>query len=103
MNQHFRNRQFPAGNPLANALVVIVGIIVISLSVALGFVVFVGIAGFMLIMAAVVSVRMWWLRRKFASQAGDRKRQRPGAADTVRVIEGEYQEIHKSRDGKAED
>lgn len=84
-------------------LVVIVGIIVISLSVALGFVVFVGIAGFMLIMAAVVSVRVWWLKRKFASRAGEAPRQPPGAKGTIRVIEGEYQEVRKPPDREAND
>ncbi|MGI9205410.1 MAG: hypothetical protein ACR2Q3_15445 [Woeseiaceae bacterium] len=103
MNQHFRNRPLPAGNPLANVLVVIVGIIVISLSVALGFVVFVGIAGFMLIMAAVVSVRVWWLKRKFSSKAGEGARPPGGSDNTVRVIEGEYREIRKSRDSDSND
>ncbi len=103
MNQHFRNRSLPEGNPLANALVIIVGIIVISLSLALGFVVFIGIAGFMLIMAAVVSARLWWFKRKFGAKAGERPRHAPGTADTVRVIEGEYREIQKTHDGKADD
>lgn len=79
-------------------LVVIVGIIVISLSLALGFVVFVGIAGFMLIMAAVVSVRVWWLKRKFAAKAGEEPGRPPGTAGTIRIIEGEFQEVRKSRD-----
>ena len=60
----------PAGNPLANILVVVVGIIVISLSLALGFVVFLGIATFMLIMAAVVSVRVWWFQTAHESGGG---------------------------------
>lgn len=103
MNQQFRNRQLPAGNPLANVLVVIVGIIVISLSLALGFVVFVGIAGFMLIMAAVVSVRVWWLKRRFAAKVGDKPRHPPGTAGTIRIIEGEYHEVRKSRDNESDD
>ena len=37
MNQQYRYRPFPASNPLANALVVIVGIVVITLSLALGY------------------------------------------------------------------
>ena len=57
MNQQFRYRQFPAGNPLANILVVIVGILVISLALTLGFFVFLGVAGFVLFMGVVMSIR----------------------------------------------
>jgi len=102
LNQHFRQRPFPAGNPLANALVVIVGIIVISLSLALGFIVFLGIAGFLLATALVVGLRNWFLGRRLASGA---KRSGPGSGDAVRsryVIEGEYLEVRPSdrhRDG----
>jgi predicted lipid-binding transport protein (Tim44 family) len=103
VSQQFRHRQFPAGNPLANALVIIAGIIIISLSLALGFVVFVGIAGFMLVMAAVISVRAWWLKRKFGAnkksgQAGPTTRH-----ETHRVIEGEYREVKTSRSGREQD
>ncbi len=97
VNQHFRNRQFPAGNPLANALVVIVGIIVISLSLALGFVVFVGIAGFMLIMAAIISVRAWWLKRRFGSQMGREQVHSASSHEVHRVIEGEYREVRSRK------
>ena len=91
MNQQFRHRSFPAGNPLANVLVVIAGVVVISLSLALGFFVFLGIAAFVLVMAAVMSVRTWWYRRKFGGQAQEFRRE-----TTVRqqIIEGEYQEVH---------
>lgn len=95
LNHQFRHRQFPAGNPLANALVVIVGIIVISLSLALGFLVFVGIAGFMLVMAAVVSVRVWWLRKRFGAQTGSEQTRKSGSARSHRVIEGEYHEVRR--------
>ena len=91
MNQQFRHRQFTAGNPLANILVVIAGIVVISLSLALGFFVFLGIAGFVLVMAAVMSVRDWWYRKKFAAKGGaDIRRE-----TTVKrqIIEGEYREV----------
>ena len=93
MNQHFRQRQFPAGNPLANVLVVIVGIIVISLSLALGFFVFLAVSGFVLVMAVVMSVRNWWFRRASARQpAPDRQRRGPQPASR-QIIEGEYQRV----------
>ena len=97
MRQQFRHRQFSAGNPLANLLVVIVGIIVISLSLALGFIVFVGIAGFMLVMAAVISVRAWWLKKKFGPPKDGEKVHKSSQTETRGVIEGEFHEV-KSRD-----
>jgi hypothetical protein len=93
VNQQFRNRQFSAGNPLANVLVVIVGIIVISLSLALGFVVFVGIAGFMLVMAAIISVRAWWLNKRFGAQKRGEQVHKSSDGQIHRVIEGEYHEV----------
>ena len=93
MNHQFRYRQFTAGNPLANALVIVVGIIVISLSLALGFFVFLAIAGFVLVMAAVMAVRNWWFGNSF--RAG-RRPERTEAGKTQarpRIIEGEYREV----------
>lgn len=97
MNQQFRHRQFPAGNPLANALVVIVGIIIISVSLALGFVVFLGIAGFMLVMAAIITVRGWWLKKRFGARKGSEQVHKPGQQEIHRVIEGEYHEVKSRR------
>lgn len=98
MNQQFRHRQFPASNPLANALVVIVGIIVISLSLALGFVVFLGIAGFMLVMAAIISVRAWWMKSRFGAHKASDQDRKTSQQESHLVIEGEYHEVesHKS-------
>jgi protein-S-isoprenylcysteine O-methyltransferase Ste14 len=93
VNHQFRNRQFSAGNPLANVLVVIVGIIVISLSLALGFVVFIGIAGFMLVMAAIISVRAWWLNKRFGAAKSGEQVRKTGSQEIHRVIEGEYHEV----------
>lgn len=84
-------------------LVVIVGIIVISLSLALGFVVFVGIAGFMLVMAAIVGVRVWWLKRRFGAQHGGEHVRRKSTAEIHRVIEGEYHEVRSRRRGPDND
>lgn len=100
MNQYFRNKQLPAGNPLANAIVVIVGIVVISLSLALGFVVFLAIAGFMLVMAAIVSVRTWWLKRRFGAQTQSEPVPKRDRRETHHVIEGEYREVtYRESDG----
>ena len=93
MNRQFRYRQIRAGNPLANALVVIVGIVVISLSLALGFVVFIGMAGLMLVMAVLISVRAWWLKKRFGAPKSGEQAGNPGTQETHRVIEGEYHEV----------
>lgn len=103
MNQQFRHRQFPAGNPLANALVVIVGIIVISLSLALGFFVFIGIAGFMLVMAAVISVRAWWLGKRFGATKDAEQVRTSSKRETHRIIEGEYHEVRSRRSDQDDD
>jgi len=97
LNQQFRYRQFPAGNPLANILVVVAGIFVISLVLTLGFFVFLGIAGFILIMAAVMSIRGWWYRRKFAAGERGSANSQTRVRETHRIIEGEYQEVDRTK------
>lgn len=89
------NRGFPAGNPLANVLVVIVGALAIGASIVLGFLAFVVLASIIFVMAAVIGIRVWWLNRKLAKsgtgpQAGTRK--------TDGVIEGEYHVVVEERD-----
>ena len=88
------NRGFPAGNPLANILVVVVGAIVIAASVLLGFLAFVVLASIILVMAAIIGVRVWWLNRKLAGKA-PRARTDTGQNG---VIEGEYHVIVEERD-----
>ncbi len=78
-------------------LVVIVGIIVISLSLALGFVVFIGIAGFMLVMAAIISVRAWWLNKRFGARKAGQQTDKSGRQEIHRVIEGEYHEVRSRK------
>ena len=96
MNQQFRHGQFPAGNPLANALVVIVGIVVISLSLALGFFVFLGIAAFVVVTAAIMAVRNWWLGRRIRA-TGDAPPAQARRRSERLVIEGEYEQVRDRR------
>jgi len=98
VNQQFRYRQFPASNPLANVLVVIVGILVISLSLALGFVVFLGIAGFVLVMGIVMRIRNWWLGRAAGGQKTTETADKQQPTGQRQIIEGEYQEVRKPGD-----
>lgn len=98
MNQQYRQPPFQPGNPLANILVVIAGIVIISLSLTLGFFIFLGIAGFLLITAVVVGVRNWWFRRKMNAAAASNRRQRAGNRESRQIIEGEYREIREVRE-----
>ena len=90
------NRGFPVGNPLANVLVVVVGVIVIAASIVLGFFVFVILASAILVLAAVFGVRLWWLRRRIGKSAG--RTTMDGRATVRETIEGEYQVVIKKDD-----
>ena len=84
-------RGFSAGNPIANALVVIVGALAIAASIVLGFVAFVVLGSIILVLAAIVGIRVWWFNRQLRRRAGAARPR--GSADpgsTGGVIEGEY-------------
>ena len=101
MRQSSARGSFPAGNPIANVLVIIVGALVIGASIVLGFFAFLILAAIVLMSAAVVGLRVWWLKRKMTRNGAV-----SGEAETVvrriDVIEGEYQ-IHKQRQDHFED
>ncbi len=78
---------------MANVLVVIAGIVVISLSLALGFFMLLGIAGFVCVMAIVVGIRNWWRRRRFGAKAERSGPQEQTGGHQPRIIEGEYQQV----------
>ena len=82
------NRGIPAGNPIANALVVIVGALVIGASIVLGFFAFIVLASVVLVLGAIIGLRVWWLNRKLARAA--RSSATTGQATQGGVIEGEY-------------
>jgi len=88
MKQTSFNRSVPFGNPVANALVVIVGTLVIGASVVLGFFAFLVIASVVLVLGAIVSLRVWWFNRKLR-RAPANQAPRPGST-RLHVIEGEY-------------
>ena len=85
------NRGFPAGNPIANIFVIIVGALAISASIVLGFFAFVIVGSIVLIMASIIGLRVWWLNRKM------RGRKPPGgetgSPSHGGVIEGEYRVV----------
>lgn len=84
----------PAGNPIANAIVIIVGILAIAASVVLGFFAFIIVGSIVLIMASIVGIRVWWFNQKMKGHEG----QRPGtgAQSPGGVIEGEYRVVADS-------
>ena len=88
MKNTIYTRGFSAGNPIANALVVIVGALAIAASIVLGFVAFVVLGSVILVLAAIVSIRIWWFNRRLRRRGtgpGGPEQQPPGG-----VIEGEY-------------
>jgi hypothetical protein len=89
------NRGFPAGNPIANIFVIVVGALAISASIVLGFFAFVIVGSIVLIMASIIGLRVWWFKRKMRGQAP------PGSAPTSAaeggVIEGEFRVVADDR------
>lgn len=87
-------RGLPAGNPLANLLVIVAGALVVAASVVLGFLAFVVLASIILVIAAIVGVRVWWLSRKLKKQAPQEQTEAQGHD----VIEGEYHVVVEDRE-----
>ena len=98
MNQFSANRGFPAGNPIANALVIIVGSLVIGASLVLGFVAFLVLACILFVLAAVVGIRLWWFRRKLRKAGVSPDSERGGRRRPGGVIEGEYRVVIEERE-----
>jgi uncharacterized membrane protein len=98
VNYSQKRHSLPSGNPIANALVVLVGIVLIGLSLVLGVVAFLAIGSVVLVMASIIGIRVWWLQRKFIKKAARQGGPiRPPTADGD-VIEGEYRVV--SRDSE---
>ena len=78
-------------------LVIIAGALVIAASIVLGFFAFIALSGIVLVTAAVIGVRVWWLKRKMppGSPMADANR-RTRSPDSV--IEGEYKVVRKDND-----
>ena len=80
----------PGGNPIANAFVVIVGVLAIAASLVLGFFALVVLGSIVLVLGAIIGLRVWWLNRKLGKQL----RNAPTAAQGG-VIEGEYHVVKR--------
>ena len=98
MRYTFTNRNLPAGNPIANAVVIIVGTIAILASIVVGFFAAIVLGAALLILAAFIGIRIWWLRRKMA---GSNTTPATGSSThrvNTQTIEGEYHIIVDERD-----
>lgn len=94
------DRGFPAGGPIASALVIIVGSLVIAASLVVGFLAFLILGSALLVLAAVVSARLWWLRRKMARDPEFRAARQSQAGRTQQTIEGEYHVVVEEKRGR---
>ena len=90
------SRGFPAGNPIANIFVIIVGALAISASIVLGFFAFVIVGSIVLIMAAIIGLRVWWFKRQLRGRMPPEANKSSTAAGGV--IEGEYQVVADDRE-----
>ena len=101
MIQQFKNRQFPARNPLANALVIVVGVLVIAVSFVLGVVALVALLSAAAVLAAVVGVRVWWLNRKLGARPNNHVNQKGESVSGTKIIEGEFRVVGPDKDRDA--
>lgn len=92
------NRGLPAGNPIASALVIVVGALAIGASIVLGFLAFVVLGSIFLVIAGIVGIRLWWFNRQLRKNAGSLQSVSASREATNGVIEGEYRVIHKDSD-----
>ena len=92
------NRGFPAGNPIANALVIIVGTLAIAASVVLGFFAFVVLGSVLVILAAIIGIRLWWFNRKLGNSPEFREAMASRDHSSRDAIEGEYHVVVEDTD-----
>lgn len=93
------NRGIPAGNPIANVFVILVGAVVIGVSVVLGFVAFIVLGSIVAMLAATIGLRVWWFNRKLRSKPSTTSAKEPVPGG---VIEGEFQVIEDDRDDRSD-
>ena len=100
MDYFQKRHQLPTGNPLANALVIVVGTLLIGASLVLGLFAFIAIGSLVLVMAAIIGVRVWWLQRKLAKAARKQAGRKRPAGESVEIIEGEYRIVSRDTDDR---
>ena len=90
------HRGLPAGNPIANIFVILVGALAIGVSVVLGFVAFVVLGSVIAVLAAVIGLRLWWFNRKLKQQGQNVPT--GGPVEPGGFIEGEYRIVEDDDD-----
>ncbi|MFQ5549464.1 MAG: hypothetical protein ACE5FV_14320 [Woeseia sp.] len=93
MNQRTGNRQLPASGPIANIIVVVVGALIIGATIVLGVFAFLALGVIILLSAAVLGIRVWWLGRRKRRSGGAGRSESAGNS----VIEGEYRVVTEQR------
>jgi membrane protein implicated in regulation of membrane protease activity len=93
-------RGFQAGSPIASVLVIIVGSLAIAASIVVGLFAFVILGSLILVLAAALSVRLWWLRRKTVRDPASRVRSAERPDGVQQTIEGEYHVIVEEDEGR---
>ena len=85
----------PGDNPFANALVIVVGTVIIIVSIVLGFFAFVVLGSIVAVLASILGIRVWWLKRKYERAAN---KGNPGPGKERDVIEGEFRVVADDRE-----
>ncbi len=104
MNRKSEFRGIRAGNPLANALMLVVGALAVGAAIVLGFLAFIVLAGIVVVLAGIVGIRLWWfnrkLRKNYTTQNADDKQ---SAGHSTKVIEGEYRVVSTGKERESDD
>ena len=75
---------------------IIVGALTIAASIVLGFVAFVFVGSFVLIMASIIGLRVWWFKRQLRGQMPPGSK--TGSDSSGGVIEGDYRVVADDRE-----
>jgi uncharacterized iron-regulated membrane protein len=99
LNRRLTTTGIPTGNPLVNALMIIVGVLALGAMLVLGVVAILAVASIVIVLAGIVGIRVWWHRRKLKRGSSSSGPDGGRSAD-LRVIEGEYRSLSTRNDGK---
>jgi hypothetical protein len=92
----------PAGNPLVRLLAALVAAFMLGLAFFFGLIVLAVVAGLILLAWLLLTVRVWWLRRRgslppdFQAEPAEHKTSGPG-----QVLEGDYEVVSRNDDEDA--
>jgi protein-S-isoprenylcysteine O-methyltransferase Ste14 len=97
VNRKINFSGIPAGNPLVNALMVLVGVLAIGAMIVLGIVALLVVSSVLVVLAGIVGLRLWWHGRKLRNASSR------DWTDRQRVIEGEYRRVRTRDDAGPDD